>query len=463
MKKANTVQEYIDFYISGIDVKDIESNENLNKELINYLQEHKLENANLLLLYARCLHEGIGIDSNIDVAVEIYETLAEQGYSRAQHSFGYCNHVGLGVVQDYKQAVYWYEKAAAQGNAKSQNNLGVCYKTGQGVVQDYKQAVYWYKKAAMQGNAKSQENLGNCYFKGEGANKSFEKAVYWYKKAAKQGKSSAQNHLGNCYFEGKGITKSYQQAVYWYKKAAEQGEVEAQCKLGDCYLENKGVLRNYQQAIYWYEQSAKQGNLSAQKSLGHCYEVGLGEQSYEKALVYYKRAATQGDVNAQKSYERIKKILKESWIISQPIQNSKYVFISYSHKDNEIVLPFIKELQKKYNVWYDEKILLGKEWPSEIIDKIENCSLFISIVTKNSLKSQQCKNELAYALKLNVKFINVLFEETQLTKEFEFSYGLFQMFKLYSYPSLADALLDFEKRSDIKDCLKTVNSKVLTK
>ena len=91
--------------------------------------------------------------------------------------------------------------------------------------------------------------------------------------------------------------------------------------------------------------------------------------------------------------------------------SGKYIFISYSHKDNEIVFPIIEELQKKYNVWFDEGIYLGDNYKKTIIEKINNCSLFIYMVSKESLMSSFCKKEIKQAERKERPFFNVIIEE----------------------------------------------------
>ena len=47
-----------------------------------------------------------------------------------------------------------------------------------------------------------------------------------------------------------------------------------------------------------------------------------------------------------------------------------YIFISYAHKDFELISPFISALKEKYAVWYDEGIRYGIEWEEEIAEKL---------------------------------------------------------------------------------------------
>ncbi|MBQ1488402.1 MAG: toll/interleukin-1 receptor domain-containing protein, partial [Lachnospiraceae bacterium] len=42
----------------------------------------------------------------------------------------------------------------------------------------------------------------------------------------------------------------------------------------------------------------------------------------------------------------------------------KYIFISYSHKDTDRVMPIISRLMNEgFRVWYDDGISPGTEWP----------------------------------------------------------------------------------------------------
>lgn len=88
--------------------------------------------------------------------------------------------------------------------------------------------------------------------------------------------------------------------------------------------------------------------------------------------------------------------------------NKPFLFVSYSHKDSEKVLPFINELfNKKYRVWYDEGIAPGSEWPKNIADHLQSCTGVIIFVSKNSLASPNCENEVVSALNLNKEIIEI--------------------------------------------------------
>lgn len=127
--------------------------------------------------------------------------------------------------------------------------------------------------------------------------------------------------------------------------------------------------------------------------------------------------------------------------------NGKYIFISYSHDDEERVFPFIQALQKKYNVWFDEGIYYGEDYRAEIMDRIKNCSGFLFMVSDKSLASKYCRRETHQADELDIKYVNVLLDEDAVFPDwFSFDFSVFQMFKYYSYPSAESATDDLERK-----------------
>lgn len=51
-----------------------------------------------------------------------------------------------------------------------------------------------------------------------------------------------------------------------------------------------------------------------------------------------------------------------------------YIFISYSHKESDIIIPIIERLQADgYRVWYDDGIIPGTEWPETIAQQFPDC------------------------------------------------------------------------------------------
>lgn len=73
-----------------------------------------------------------------------------------------------------------------------------------------------------------------------------------------------------------------------------------------------------------------------------------------------------------------------------------FIFVSYAHKNSNMVMPIIDSLYSdKYRVWYDEGIAPGSEWPKNIEDHLKAATVVLVFVSKESLMSLNCDNEVA--------------------------------------------------------------------
>ncbi|MCD7756010.1 MAG: sel1 repeat family protein [Firmicutes bacterium] len=83
---------------------------------------------------------------------EGHMVLAQQGYPLAECQIGYFYLEGLGVEKNLDKAVEWTQKAADHGDWDGQYNLAWFYEEGSGLERDMAQAIFWYRKAALQGH-----------------------------------------------------------------------------------------------------------------------------------------------------------------------------------------------------------------------------------------------------------------------------------------------------------------------
>ena len=114
----------------------------------------------------------------------------------------------------------------------------------------------------------------------------------------------------------------------------------------------------------------------------------------------------------------------------------KYIFISYAHKDSQSVIPIIDGLrQAGVNVWYDEGIEAGTEWPETIEKKLVGCSAILVFVSPASISSQNCRNEINLALSLRKEMLTVYLAETTLTGGMSLQLGTIQALFKYRHPS----------------------------
>lgn len=112
---------------------------------------------------------------------------------------------------------------------------------------------------------------------------------------------------------------------------------------------------------------------------------------------------------------------------------AREIFISYSRKDLEKVKAIKKELEQVIGTecWMDlEGIESGSiQFPSVIVDSINNCRAFLFMLSINSQSSKYALRELNYAMKKaevnkqkHVVIVNI--DNCQMCDEFDFMYGL---------------------------------------
>lgn len=126
-------------------------------------------------------------------------------------------------------------------------------------------------------------------------------------------------------------------------------------------------------------------------------------------------------------------------MISQPEAyegKAPYIFISYAHKNSDAVLPAIRALEDAgYPVWYDGGIQVGSEWPEYIAEHLLHSSLVIAFISEASIASQNCRQEIVYALDKHKPMITVHLEEVHLPPGMEMQLNLCQALLAYKHVS----------------------------
>ena len=88
------------------------------------------------------------------------------------------------------------------------------------------------------------------------------------------------------------------------------------------------------------------------------------------------------------------------------MENEKFIFVSYSHKNSQEVLRIINDLKNfGYNVWHDEGIEVGTEWTINISKMLRASSVVLAMITPESVDSVNCRNEINLALHLKKQCI----------------------------------------------------------
>ena len=110
-----------------------------------------------------------------------------------------------------------------------------------------------------------------------------------------------------------------------------------------------------------------------------------------------------------------------------------FIFVSYAHSDAEIVYREIRKFHEQgYPVWYDEGIAPGNEWTAEIAKALNNCSLFVVMITPDSVASDNVKNEINFAVSRKKPFIAIHLKPTVLPDDLELQIGTKQAILKYN-------------------------------
>lgn len=141
-----------------------------------------------------------------------------------------------------------------------------------------------------------------------------------------------------------------------------------------------------------------------------------------------------------------------------------FIFISYAHKDSELVYKEILELhQSGYKIWYDEGIEASNEWPEEIANAVIGCAVFLVFISPRSTASVNCRNEINLALNEGKPFLAVHLEESNLPPGLRLRMGDLQAILrfrltrdryLKKIHGTLDQLLGIKSKADNTECIE---------
>lgn len=140
--------------------------------------------------------------------------------------------------------------------------------------------------------------------------------------------------------------------------------------------------------------------------------------------------------------------------VSSPYSGKEhFVFVSYAHKDSEIVFDIITRMQHDgYRIWFDEGITPGKDWDAVLADRIGGCSLFLAFLSANYLNSANCIDELFYARDIDQTLLLVFLDETELSGGMRMRLGRTQAVFFRNYPNTGALLEKICQADEIKAC-----------
>lgn len=141
------------------------------------------------------------------------------------------------------------------------------------------------------------------------------------------------------------------------------------------------------------------------------------------------------------------------------IGEKPYIFVSYAHKDSEVVMRTVSLLQQNgFRVWYDEGIDPGSEWPDTIEKYLERSSYFIGFISANALDSNYCKCELHTAFNERKKMLIVYLENIKLEGGLKMQLSSRQAIHWYKYENDNAFFKKLLTAPGLNDCRESENS-----
>ncbi|MDO9594588.1 MAG: toll/interleukin-1 receptor domain-containing protein [Lutibacter sp.] len=93
----------------------------------------------------------------------------------------------------------------------------------------------------------------------------------------------------------------------------------------------------------------------------------------------------------------------------------KKIFISYSRADLDYIATLVDALREKgADVWFDKNIRTGEQWDNTLEEQIKAADVFLIVMSKTSVASNNVKDEMSYAKSLGKIISPILIEPCEV-------------------------------------------------
>ena len=137
------------------------------------------------------------------------------------------------------------------------------------------------------------------------------------------------------------------------------------------------------------------------KKGGELRKMYINEKPLFDRIVVYEE---DGELGMESLHVQYDSIIEEAKKNNDPVElpytgDEKYIFVSYSHADEGIVIPILADLQKEgYRIWYDEGIHGGANWRVMLGERLEGSTDFLLFSSQSSSQSKNVFAEVGMAL-----------------------------------------------------------------
>ena len=91
-----------------------------------------------------------------------------------------------------------------------------------------------------------------------------------------------------------------------------------------------------------------------------------------------------------------------------------YIFVSYSHRDKQLIRSLIDRLERKgLSIWYDKDIEPGTLWDDVIKGSLKDAAVVLMFISSSFIKSEYCRLELRLSLEQKKHIIPVYLENAR--------------------------------------------------
>jgi len=141
-------------------------------------------------------------------------------------------------------------------------------------------------------------------------------------------------------------------------------------------------------------------------------EMGPGEYSRVTKLINSMSAA---DIEAYAiELELYDPVVNSQW------QRGNYAFISHASKNKSAVKEILRSLNENgYLFWYDEGLTPGEIWHDTIMARLDTCTQFIAMLSKEFWESYYCCEELEKAYNSGKNIVLLQLDDTPVDPDFE--------------------------------------------
>jgi hypothetical protein len=133
-------------------------------------------------------------------------------------------------------------------------------------------------------------------------------------------------------------------------------------------------------------------------------------------------------------------------------EGKKQLFLSYCHKNKEIVHRVADELIKlNYKIWIDRDLIQGNIFLADIQKGIENSHVIMCFISKNYCDSKNCMIEINFANTQNKKILPIMLDDYFKVEEEGLKLMLSRILSFYAFkePETFSSRNHFEKLEKI--------------